>query len=808
MGRATKRRMADRRTMLGGISMKRLPPILGLLLLSAVFSPGLSLGITAAEAEVSHWDAPGPSRPSPDALLGPARTRLRRSFDRALAALDSGASDEAAVWFEELVAEVDWPEASYNAALARYRLLDLPVAEQHAAEAARGLPDDVAASHLHALILHDLGRHEDSLQRSAQALQLLAEEDEPVLRGSILLTEGSALRLLGRPSESLKRYESALALGLSSDGPYVVAAAWLGIGHLALARGDDGGAEGAFASAAKVTGDGGEAVQTEVTLAAAEASWRGGSAEGARTKLSEALNRLTSSTRPPLHRAGLGARAAALEWSLGLHSEAEARLSDVEAVFSSAGALAASADVWVTRSAWMVATGRLAGAAQLLDQAIAAQQGLQVPIALASSRLARSQLLANEGDVPGALVLAKRSLEVFSRLGFREGEQGAWLVLAEQKGRGGALAEAREGALKALNMARELRNPRLAATARAEVAVILARMGAVDEALTEYELATVLTGSSTSFLSARSRVRVEVEIAAALAKALRSEEGLAFAQRALDAATGSGAPADLLPLGEEAMVAVLLESGRHDDALAFLDQRGITEGRLREATLDRTGSVLFNEGVDAYRSANYELAKDRFRTLIEGGNSPAGRVESARRALLKVLSAQGAEAQESGQTVRAEGAWAEGADLAHELGDVESLSTLLLLRAQLAVEDGEVRRAVTLAERCGSIASGLEDTTHAAQCWELAGHAAFEDDPAVARRGFENALVSWRSVPESVAHRAQLAYNLAVLDQQAGPSELRARLDVAHALAVEASDTELTAELAAWIEQLEVPNGQ
>lgn len=793
--------------MLGCISMKRLIPTLGLLLLSVVLAPRLSAASAANEEVPARPEPPLLSRPGLDSVLGPQRARLRRTFDRALAALDSGKSDEAAVWFEELVTKVDWPDASYNAALARYRLLDLPAAERHAAEAARGLPNDVAASHLHALVLHDLGRHRDALQRTAQALELLGEGEDPLLRGTIELTEGAALRLLGRTVEASGRYQSALERGLLAGGPYVVAAAWLGLGHLALARGDDAGASEAFAAAGKVTGEGGRAARTEVALAAAEASWRVGKSEAAKRRLSEAISALDSSELPPLNRAGLAARVAALEWSLGKQSQAETRLRQAELVFKSAGTLAASADVWVTRSSWMVATGRLAGAAQLLDQAIAAQQGLQVPVALASSRLARSQLLANEGDVQGGLVLAKRSLEVFTELGFREGEQGAWLVLAELKGRGGALAEAREAALRAVSIAKELGNPRLAATARAEVAVVLARLGAVDEALTEYELATVRTASSMSLLAARSRVRVEVEIAAALAKALRPEEGLVFAQRAIAAATGEGAPADLLPLGEEAVVAVLLESGRHDDALAFLDARGITEGRLREATLDRAGTELFNEGVDAYQAGSYGLAAARFRQLIEDASSPEERIESARKALQEVLSTQGAEAQEAGRTERAEELWAEACDVAQERGDVEARSTLLLLRAQVAVEAGEVDRAVGLAQRCGTAASDLEDATYAAQCWELAGHAAFESDPVAARRGFENALVAWSSVPDSVAHRAQLAYNLAVLDQQAGPAALRARLDVARTLAVEASDAELTAELAAWIEQLEVPDG-
>ena len=145
--------------MLGCISMKRLIPTLGLLLLSVVLAPRLSAASAANEEVPARPEPPLLSRPGLDSVLGPQRARLRRTFDRALAALDSGKSDEAAVWFEELVTKVDWPDASYNAALARYRLLDLPAAERHAAEAARGLPNDVAASHLHALVLHDLGRH-------------------------------------------------------------------------------------------------------------------------------------------------------------------------------------------------------------------------------------------------------------------------------------------------------------------------------------------------------------------------------------------------------------------------------------------------------------------------------------------------------------------------------------------------------------------------------------------------------------------------------------------------------------------------
>ncbi|MCO4773677.1 MAG: hypothetical protein KDA24_26840, partial [Deltaproteobacteria bacterium] len=471
-----------------------------------------------------------------------------------------------------------------------------------------------------------------------------------------------------------------------------------------------------------------------------------------------------------------------------------------------AGAGAALADVWVARSSWFVATGRLPEAAALLDRAIEAQEAVQVPVALASSRLARAQLLAEEGDVKGALSLAERSLEVFKEAGLREGEQGAWLVLAELQGRGGAQAEARESALRAVDLARQLGNPRLAAGARAELAVILARLGAVDEALAEYEKATVNTDASNSLLAPRTRVRLEVELAALLARSRRGEEGLAFAQRALDSASGPGAPADLLPLGEEAVVAVLLESGRPDDALAFLDERGMTEGRLRAAVLDRRGTELFNQGVDAYDAGDLGLAARRFRELLTEPDAPPERIASARRALQDVLAAHGAESVEAGKTTRAETLWSEATEIALEREDMNGAGTLLLLRAQLAVDGGEPGRAIKLASQCGEAMAALEDRMPAAQCWELAGHASFETDPDTSRGAFENALAAWASVPESVAHRAQLAYNLAVLDQGAAPAVLRSRLEAARALAEEAKDQALGDELTTWIEQLETPD--
>jgi hypothetical protein len=780
-----------------------------LLLLSALWAPTFAGGaVTGSEAEDSsvHLGPPPASRPTTDDVLPPAQARLGKQFDRALQALDSGRDAEAAEGFEAVLGEVEWPEASYNAALARYRLLDLRAAERHAAAAAQGLPNDALAAYLHALVLHDLARHADAVALARRAAGQVAADSDPGLLARILLTEGSALRLLGQVGGSAEVYRTARSLAERAGLPLLQASAWLGLGHLALTSGAGEQAREAFASAESLGGEAGRAARSEVALARAEAAWRAGDADEASRALSESLQAMEASGLPVLSRAGLGVRVAALQWSLGARESARRRLAAAETVFGEAGALAAAADVWVTRSAWAVGLGDLDEADRLLARAIEVQASVQVPVALASSRLARAQLLANRGALVDAFALAEASLSVFEELGFLEGQQGAWLVLAELKGRGGALADARVAALEAVSLAQGLENPRLAATARAELAVILARLGAVDQARTEYELASVRPRSGGSLLAPRSRVRLEVELAAAYVRKGESETATGHALKAVEIAAADGAPADLVPLAEEAVVAALLEGGRHDEALAFLDARSITTGKLRDAVRDRRGTQLFNEGVDAYEAGDFGLAANRFRTIVGDATSPEPRIASARAALREVLSAQGARDAEEGREGRAEEVWREASELAMAQEDLEGWATLLLLRAQLAADAGRPSDAVALAERCAVGTAQLDDGGPAARCWELAGHASLTGDPGLARRAFENALAALARVPDSVAQRAQLAYNLAVLDQEGPAAALLARLEVARSLAVEAGDDATRAEVEAWIEQLESPD--
>ena len=782
-------------------SMTRRFLLLALLLLSA--SPGVAFAVSSDRAPAMDLEQPPTAAlPAPDEVLGPERRKLGRGFDKALAAFEAGRYDEAADAFEALLARVEWPEASFNAGWSRYVMLDLEAAEAHAAKAVRGLPNDIEASRLHALVLHDLGRHDDARMLVRAALEQLRDEQDLALRARLELLLGATSRLLGRLTDASAAYQRALDAGSAAGQPLLKASAHLGLGHVALSRGDVAGADASF-TAAKGEGGEGRSARHEVEIAAAEGAWRDGNSAVARSRLAATLGGIDEGDLPPLSKAGLEVRVAILQWNLGQTEVAQTRLDGAEKVLTRAGAKAALADVWVARSSWAVATGDLSRAAELLDRAIAAQEQVQVPVALASSRLARAQLLAEEGDVLGALALAERSREVFAEVGVKEGEQGAWLVLAELKGRGGALAEAREAALTAVGLAQKLGNPRLAASARSELAVILARMGAVDEAVAAYEKATIRPPSAESLLAPRTKVRLEVELAALLARSDRATDGLEFARRALAAAEGVGAPADLIPLGEEAMVAVLLEGGQHDEALAFLDERGVREGRLRQAAEDRRGTKLFNAAVDAYDAGDLGLAARRFRELLADEGAPEERRTSAKRALQDVLSAHGAESVAKGKGARAEELWDEASTLARDREDVVGLATLLLLRAQLAGEEGATERATALATECGEAAAELEDATHAAQCWELLGHAAFETKPDVARRGFENALAAWTRVSDSVAHRAQLAYNLAVLDQEAPAVVLRGRLEAALALAQEAQDASLGEELTVWIKQLE-----
>ncbi len=754
-----------------------------------------ALGASTVGSPTAPLDLPA-SRPGPDELKGPSAVRLSKAFDRALAALDGQRWADAAEGFEALLGEVDWPEAAFDAALARYQLLDLGRARSHAAAAAQGLPRDAQARWLHAVVLSAVGRHADAGGEAARAVELARENGDRPLLARSLLQVSSAARLSGRYGASTVAALEARDLAEASEDPELEAAAWVAIGQAALSRGDEAGAAQAFAQAG---GRAASAIQQELALAAAEEAWRRGDADGSVVALSAALVEIDSDPQiPALGRAAMMARAAPLLWLTGDRTAAAIRLDAAEAVLRPAGALAAVADIEVVRASWAVAGGSFEQARTLLDSATTAMEGLQVPVALASAQLARAQLLAEDGDVRGAIALAEQAKEVFESTEYAEGRPGAWLVLAELLGRGGALADAHAAGLRAVELALERSNARQEAAARAEVAVILARLGALSEAASEYESAT----SAGALLSTRARVRLDVELGRANARADRLQEGLTHARRALaEAGEGSDAPKDLVALAEEAVTAVLLEGGRHDEAESFVAERGIVDERIVAAVNDRQGTALYNEGVDAYAAGDYATAIDRFATVAGAAASTDERRLRARKATQRAFEARGVEHLEAGRVKDADSDLAQAASIAAEVQDPGAQARATLQRAQIALDAGHPERAADLGSRAALAAPS--GSVRRAEAWELVGLARIDDDPQGARRAFEDALLAWGDRAESVARRATLTYNLAVLEQTGDETALIARLNEVSALAVQAGDDALRDEVQEWLKQLE-----
>ena len=769
-----------------------------LLLLLALSAPPAAFAVPA-EAPPA-LDTPDAARPTVDESTPRDQRRAQKDFDRALAALDAGRDVEAAEGFEALLASLDWPEASYNAGLARYRLAQLVPAERHARAAVEGLEGARDAARLHAVVLHSLGRYRDALERVAQVRATL-EPEEHALRARLALLEGTGRRELGAFADAGLAFADAREAAAEAGDPGLQAAAWLGTAQLARASGDDGRAAEALAKVSALGGSGADRSRAEASLSAAEEAWRTGDEAGARSALAQAVPSLLTG-EDPLGEASLAVRVATLEWSLGQRPAARKRLEAARATLSSAGAAASLADAELVAAGWAVSDGDIEAASAHLQTATTLLESAQAPLALASAWLARAPLLAEEGDVRAGIALAEKARSAFEAMGHPHGVQGAWMVLAELQGRGGALAEARESALEAVRRAQELGNPRLAASARAEVAVILARLGAVDEALTESERALATPASGAVLLSPRTRVRMEVELAQALARARHTDRAVQLAQAAL-AHAAEGAAADLVPAAEEAVVAVLLEAGRSDEAEAFLDQRGLDDPRLRDAVADRRGTELYNEGIEAYDAGEYGRAAARFRELIGSEQSPQTRKDEARRALQTVLEAQVAEAVDAQAWQRAETGLAEAVTLAREREESARAAKLLLLRAQVAQERGADGEVVAHAGAGATLAEEAGDDATAAASWSLLGYARIESSPDRARAALENALLAWGRVEGSVAQRAEVAYNLAVLDQEAGPTTLRRRLEVARALAEEAGSDELLEPVVQWLDELE-----
>ena len=739
------------------------------------------------------------SRPGPDELSGAGARRLSKSFDRALEALDDARWADAATGFDAVLAEVDWPEAAFNAALARYQLLDLAAARGHAAAAAEGL-DDGPSHWLHAVVLGAVGRNLDARAAAERAAQWARDQEDAPLLVRSLLQQASASRLAGRYADARTAAEEARAAAVALGDPLLVAASGLAVGHAAAAAGDPDGAARAFAEAGSATTSA-PGAQHELALADAESAWRAGRSGDARALLAAALFGIDADPAvPPLTRAGLLSRAAPLAFSLGDVAGAQARLAAADDVLRPAGALAAIADIDTLRASWAIAAGDVERGAALLRSAVATLEQVQAPMALAAAQLARAQVIAEQGQIREALRLAEASRDTFEAAGNLDGLPGAWLVLAELKGRGGALADAHAAGLRAVELATNRGNPRQEAAARAEVAVILARLGAVDEAAQAHAAAV----SADGLLSVRTRVRLEVELARGFAHADRPTDGLRHAQAALaQAGSAEAAPADLVASAEEAVVAVLLEAGRHDEAEAFVAERGIQDERILAAVADRHGTARYNQGVDAYAEGDYQAAITHFRAVADAPESSDARRERARRAIQRSHEASGVAHLEVGAVKQAETDLAAAATLATELGDAAAAAQANLLRAQIAVEAGRLEKGASLAASAAKAA--VAGSQVRAEAFELLGLAQIDADPSAARRAFEDALLSWGTTPESVARRATLTYNLAVLEQTGDPAALRARLQEAAALAAEAGDEDLRAEVAEWLEGLETP---
>ena len=298
-----------------------------LVALSALLSADLTTAAPRLEAEGGFAEAPPGGRPAPDEVSGPARRKLLKAFDAALGAFDGGDYATAADGFEALLAEVEWPEASLNAGWARYVELDLPKAGAHAAAAVDGLPGDVDALRLSALVLHDQGRHQDALARVVEALEALGPDGDPGTRARLELLGGATLRLLGRLGEAEASYGRALVAAGAAGDPVASAASHLGLGHVALSQGGDAAKHFEAAGTA-----GAGAAHHEVELSSAEAAWQGGDRATAHARWSSAVDGLDGADLPRLSRAGLQVRAALLAWSLGEREDARRRLQVAEQV--------------------------------------------------------------------------------------------------------------------------------------------------------------------------------------------------------------------------------------------------------------------------------------------------------------------------------------------------------------------------------------------------------------------------------------------------------------------------------------------
>jgi len=783
--------------------------LLGGLLLVQVAAP-------AAAAAASPTPAPGAG--STDAsfassasgvVLGPfvslpasraADPAQSAAFARGLGTLSAGEESIAAEAFGRLYQATHWPEVAYNAALSWYRAGRYDLALPLAQDAGKALRSDLRVGYLEGVLLQTVGRYRDAKALMVASLARAEEFDSPFHLAVAQLNLGASSRLLGLPEDALDAFSRAQSIGEQAGMPGISAAALMGRGRVLLSLGDRASAETVFARARKLGKRSGfEAAEADSVLSQAALALSKGQTDKAGRLLDTALNSAQGIADRSV-RASLFLTGAELRRREGRDSDARSLLAEAEKLFAASGVAVGEAHCAQLRGAWAREAGQLDVANRDLSRALAIQERFQVPLAEAESYRHLGLLRADQGRFGEAEELVLRAVSVFATARAVDSERGAQIALADVLWRAGKLGPAVTAILRALALA-ELAEDRVAvASIRAELAVLQAAAG--DPAAAEATW-TRIGRSAQAELSTARRGRYRVQLAEALRRSGRAEAALASAQTGLDWAHEGGEP-QLLREAHQAVALALSDLGRSEEALAFLEREGVSDGELLQNIRSLRAVAGYNEGVRAIQAGDYPLAITRFSALARDPRADGDRRETAQRSLQSALGLAAQAEADDGRSEAAQGLYERALTVAQDRKDLPGQANVYLRLSVLrsGVEDPEgaadyAGQAAALADRAGL-------PRLAGQAWTMLGDLRFESEAAAAQEAYRKALAAWGQDDTVLGRRANVAYNLAAIEAHNGdPEAALAQFAEAKELAKRAGDQGLVARIDQVLQQLE-----
>jgi tetratricopeptide (TPR) repeat protein len=728
-----------------------------------------------------------PPEPRTDAV-----DRLKKEFGQARLDLDEGRLESAARRFDGIFDEAGWAEAAYNASLAYYGLGRYDHALERSARVALRLPDDLPGLHLRGVLLRLHGRHGDAEEVSERALELARAAGDRYAEAMGLLNLASSRRSLGRPSDAQASIDAARALGEALTRPEIIAASWLVSGYLARDRGDSAAADRAFAAARRSGLGRSEAgAELDVRLAGAEDAVAAGEMARARRLASDLLPAVRKETSRQMRAVHL-LRLAEVENELG-SAVAETLLGEAEKLFAQGGVEVGRADVLAARARWRFNAGALQEAEDLLLPCIEIREGLQVPLALAGSRLMLAQVRLEQGRLDEALALSRGAGKVLGAAGQAREHRAALLVQSDVLLHSGDLQGALEAARTVRSDAARLGAAADEVSGRVQETIVLARLGDIDAALETWRIAR----RPGARLSARRIVRGELALAHALEGAGRAEEGLAMARSALAAL--DAAPAEdsvrspaLVDAVVEAVVASMLSRGDTEGAAKLLSERGRSGGALALSVRKRADQQRHNAAVEAYESGDLTTARTAFQEIVDDEKVSEGLRASAARNLCAAIEGLARAHFDRGALVEAQAGFEHLLAIARGREDrrVEARAGFRLAEIRTRVEDPT--GAAEYAEAAAKAAAMTDDSDLEAGLWAMAGDLLFESEPKRARADLRNALAAWVGNDRVLGKRASVTYNLALLSYQLDdPGEAAIRAKEARVLAERAGRDDL-----------------